>query len=108
MGFFLTPAQQQLVDITLWALREHPEDWEFTRFEAKNDKLDIVVWMANSYYGLKVRGPGVGTPEEPATFTGWLQPWRRRLMCMLHQAGSHRLGQAVRRVYPTADDGGRP
>jgi len=94
-------AQKDLIGITLAALRNDPKAWMVTRHEAKHEGLGIEVWIANSYYGLKIRGPGVHTPEEPATFTGWLQPWRRAVMRAVFEVGAVELRARYQRLYPS-------
>ncbi|KQP61038.1 hypothetical protein [Methylobacterium sp. Leaf108] len=91
---------RDLIQITLLSLKAHPDDWTFDRFKAMNAKLDIEVWIANSYYGLKIRGPGIGTGEESALFTGWLTPWRRRVMKAVREAAGHDLRRRFAEVYP--------
>ena len=112
MGFLLTPAQQQLVDITLWSLREHPEDWNLGPHRATHEKLGISIWISNGHYGLEVMGPGVRTPEGLAAFTGWLQPWRRRVLrearalsTRWSDKAARQLAETTRRIYPDARDG---
>lgn len=112
MGFLLTPAQQQLVDITLRALREHPEDWTLGKHRATHEKLGISIWISNGHYGLEVEGPGVRTPGGLATLTGWLQPWRRRVLREARalstrgfDKAARRLTENARRIYPDARDG---
>lgn len=112
MGFLLTPAQQQLVDVTLRALREHPEDWTLSKHRATHEKLGIAIWISNGHYGLEVLGPGVRTPEGLASLTGWLQPWRQQVLreaLALGTRGSDKaakqLAENARRIYPESGDG---
>lgn len=96
----MTSPKDVLVNVTLASLRNSPQDWEFSKFEAKNKALDLEVWIANSYYGLKIRGPGFSTGEESAPFTGWMQPWRRAVMKAVRETAAKRLLQAFQERHP--------
>ena len=88
-----------LIEITYAALMKAPEDWTFTQHEAKNEKLGITIWIANSYYGLRINGPGLETRHDSALLLGWLTPWRRQIMAAVREAASARLLERYQEVY---------
>lgn len=45
------------VTLVVQSMREHPEDWRVDHYEAKH-KSGITVWIANSYYGMEIKGGG--------------------------------------------------
>lgn len=42
--------KKQALNIVLESLKNNPEDWKFTRYEATNKKIKANIWLENRYY----------------------------------------------------------
>jgi hypothetical protein len=91
---------RKVVEMTIAALRNAPNDWTFGHHEAENKKLQVKIWIANSYYGLHIIANGIRIGET-ATF-GRLVPWRRQLMSAVREASATRMLETFRQSYPEA------
>lgn len=45
------------VTLVVRSMRENPDDWLVTHYEATH-KSGVYVWIANSYYGMEIKGAG--------------------------------------------------
>lgn len=77
----MTSLEKQIIAIVLDSLRNSPQDWETSHFEAKSKSLRAEVWVANSYYGVEIRIPGIriGGVTGPSVLLGRWIPWRRKI-----------------------------
>lgn len=72
------------VENAVASLQQNPEQWEFDHFKAVNRAENILIWYANSHYGIDFVSAGVNYTPKSVTFIssifGSLIPWRRKLL----------------------------
>lgn len=85
--------QRALIKMTMRSLTENPDDWEFSKYEAANEKLGLTVWLANRFYGTTITGEGleVGGQGSSSEWFGGLRPWRRKVVAAVEGIAIQRL-----------------
>lgn len=84
-----------VVDAVVWSLEYESGDWVLGEYHWDNPKRQMTVWIANSYYGLRVgyRGISVGGVTCSSSFFGAITPWRRRVFAAVRQCALDKLNQ---------------
>ena len=91
----------EVVDRIIASISDHPDDWEFSHYEATH-KSGLIVWIANHHYGLAIKVPDgrystrdFGGVSTASTFFGPLIPWRRRLLRACRDEAARRAPEPV-------------
>lgn len=80
-----------IVSLACKSLDANPEEWTFTHYEAKSEKLGLTVWFANGIFALHIKtreGYQLGGVSFFASFLGWFT-WRARVMRAVRRAQKH-------------------
>ncbi len=78
----------RLADDVIANLKAYPEHWTFDKYEARNERRRIVVWIANGSYGLDLQVQSYSSGNAPSFFSalfGWCS-WRGRLYRAIRRA----------------------